>query len=204
MVSAFRPQLVGALASAQRAFGLHPRSRPLENLSERSRRALSGLNASPKSLRFQIALRQLGHDWDLFTEEATSDAAALRLQLRVLDLAERSPEAERLIRPNLSEAPISRLLATTLVNATAQGASAVEFRFGSPQEETSLIYQIRGQEREAGQLPRDLEESLRGLLRFVEAAGFGRIKPYLGPSPKLPNDLAFAWPERDRLTITLG
>ena len=101
MASPSNSRLPSVLAFCQRAFGLHPRSKPLENLPARSLRSLERLSRSPNTLGFKIALQQLQHDWDLLDEKAVSNDDALRLQIRVLELASDDPEAEALLRRKL-------------------------------------------------------------------------------------------------------
>ena len=75
------------------------------------------LGGPTDGLRFRVALRQLAYDWDLLSEDATENADALRLQLRVLELAQDHPEADRLVRLNLEQVPIARFLHAIVAQA---------------------------------------------------------------------------------------
>ena len=197
MSRAWNPHLVTALAFLQRALGLHPRSHPFDGLSGRSLRALDRLSSPAEGLRFQVALRQLDHDWDLLSEEATENADALRLQLRVLELARDHPEADRLIRSNLQEAPIARLFHAIVAQARKDAASEIKIGF------TPESIRVTHGEHEAMTIPANLEKPLRGILRFVEAAGYVRLRAFLGSGGNVPCDLDFVWVGPDRLTLTL-
>ena len=54
-------------------------------------------------------------------------------------------------------------------------------------------------------IPATLEKSLRGVLRFVEAAGYARLRTFLWPAGgNAPQDLSFAWDGPNRLTLRAG
>ena len=199
-----RSHLARILAFCQRAFGFHRRYRPFQNLSERSVRYLDRLNESRSSIRFEIAIQQLRYDWDLTTEEATRDDDALRLQLRVLELAGTHPDAERLLRPRLEESPLGRLFAAILAQGKEDSVGKITLLFPAGPDETIRVMRRTSKgESEAMTIPAALDEGLRDFLRLVVAAGYGKVKDYLCNGRGLPDDVAFAWTGQDRLTMTL-
>ena len=191
------------LAFYQRAL-LHRRHRPFHDLSSRSLWYLARLDGSEGGFRFAITLQQLRYDWDLLTEEAARDDDVLRLQLRVLDLAASSPEAERMIRPKLEEAPLGRLFTAMLAQARKESVREVALLFGVPPDgAVRVVHRSSEGEVEAMSIPATLQEDVRDFLRFVEAAGYERVRPYLHDGPGVPDGLGFDWFGRDRLTLTL-
>jgi hypothetical protein len=196
--------LVRVLAFLQRRAGLHPRSRPGERLSLRSCHLLDRLSDDTEALRFQVALEQLEHDWDLFEADAANNDDALRLQVRVLELAPTTPLAERAIRQVLDQAPLGRLFGAVLAQAVKESVQEVKFEF-----EPSSAGQIRihyGGEAsgiDSMVIPPNLEDGIRGLLRFVDTAGYGRIRTYLRQPPALPHSVDFKWSRQSQLTLTL-
>ena len=188
------------LAFFQRAIRLHPRSRPFGDVSRRSARALEGLSHPPDSLRFKVALRHLHYDWDLLVPEAASDEQALRLQLRVLDLAAVSTDAEGLIRLNLDETPLAQLIGAIIAQGEKEGAQEISFLFDTPGG-IRVAYRSPEGEREGAIIPRPLGPVVRGLLLFIETAGYARTRAYFHDSYRLPDEIEFVHSEPNRLSL---
>jgi hypothetical protein len=190
--------IIGSLAFLQRAFGLHPRHQPFENLTARSKIYLDRLEGTPGSFRFETALRQLRYDWDLLEWDAANDTATLQLQLRVLELSESRPEAEDLIRPQLEKAPLGRLFSSIISQAQQDNARDVLIDF------SAKPIQVTFDGREAMTIPNNLGSALSGIVRFVEAAGYSRVKHLLWKKVDVPQHLEVAWPSPDRSKLIVS
>lgn len=189
-------RLVRMLAFFERALSRRFQHAPYQDVAQRSRRTLGRLGGSEASLRFRVALHQLHFDWDLLSAESALDPDALRLQLRVLELASEHPEAAEAIRKEMEKAPIGRLFLAMVAQARQNDAREIDVTFRA--DAIRVDYDgVAGMT-----IPTTLAVPFRGAMCFVEAAGFSRLRAVLSKAV-VAFDLRFAWAGPDRAVLRL-
>lgn len=204
---ASRPSIVEILAFFQRIIDRRgiPSIEPYgKNLDERALRYFALLSLPIDSLRFNIAMRNLSRQYDLFSEDAVFSASVLQLQVRVFQLGGRNLNAHAVTVEQLSRAPMSKLFSAVVLQASADGFRNAQFDFHiddcSP---IRIFYKREGSlPVEAMTIPKNLALPLKGHAFRVDRAGFANVRQYMHEGDRLPEDVSFDWSVSNSLTLT--
>lgn len=187
-----------------RSIGLH-RHEFGQDIDQRAARCLDILKTPSQSLKFEIALENAKHEYDLWTEEAALTPNGLALQVQLFELAETYSSARAIIEKMLSLSLAPAVFRNILSEAAAKAISKISIRCGDP---IRVSFIDDGQDFEAGSLPQDVWPTLKGHMLLVQKVGLRRIDQFLPPSwpvnDMLPEKAEIEWHGEDAAEIRIG
>jgi hypothetical protein len=153
---------------------------------------------------FPISLRNLSREHDLLSEEAALRPDTLELQVRIVELAQRDPEARRIADEMLSEWPIAKLFAAVLAQARTDDARSIRIDLGSSRRSEIRIWFAKPSGwSEVMTTPGDIAGAVRGFAVRLERVGYATARPYFPPRYS-PTPEAIHFVRLDEQTIEIA
>ena len=194
--------MVRNLALMQRALSV--RTRPFQNMDQRATWFLRRLENPDQSLRFRLVLETLWLHFDLLDEMSALDDAPLRLQTRVIELAQTHRTARKIAVDLLSENPIAVLFFSFFAQAVKSGTSKFQIAFSTESEpQTKILVFTPIGWTESMSISANTGQPLKGFALRVSQAGYPQVREFIKFRGSLPDQIDFRWTSESVLEVSL-
>lgn len=194
------------VAVVRRAWGRETgrQYKPGEGIRVRAAQADFDICQAPGSLAFRSRLLMLRNECDLFYEEFATDEVVLRLQSRILELAEHNETAKEIAKDMLSLPPVAALFAAVLAESHKDGATEVRYELLPGDDQIKCSFRSGGEWTEAMTIPKELWPPIFGFATRLEHVGYDRIKPHLRFHATFPTNVTVVELQFDSFRLTLS